>query len=148
MMLKFSDYRSVAVSFAALGLLTACTHTLESVDRSEFVSVQTHRLHLEGVEYAFVGANFWYGGYLGAEGEIGDPKRLRRELDHLKSLGVTNLRVLGASEQSILKASLSPGIQNSEGVYRSDLLRGLDVLLDEMAKRDMKAVIYLNNFWE
>jgi len=148
MMLKFNVLKSAAVSLAGILILTACGPAPKPADGSEFVSVQNKRLNVEGKAYAFVGANFWYGGYLGAEGDIGDPSRLRRELDHLKSLGVTNLRVLGASEQSILKASLSPGIQNSDGAYRSDLLRGLDVLLDEMAKRDMKAVIYLNNFWE
>ena len=32
--------------------------------------------------------------------------------------------------------------------YNEDLLAGLDFLLAEMGKRDMKAVIFLNNFWE
>ncbi|MEZ5998140.1 MAG: cellulase family glycosylhydrolase [Hyphomonas sp.] len=47
-----------------------------------------------------------------------------------------------------MKNSLKPAFHNAAGQMNGDLLAGLDRLLDEMAKRDMKAVIYLNNFWE
>ncbi|MEZ5954679.1 MAG: hypothetical protein R3C13_10300 [Hyphomonas sp.] len=47
-----------------------------------------------------------------------------------------------------MKNSLKPAFHDTEGRMNEDLLTGLDRLLDEMAKRDMKAVIYLNNFWE
>ena len=147
-MLKSKILKYMAVSTSVILALTACNLSDTSPEKDVFVSVKNTRLNLQGEDYVFVGANFWYGGYLGADGEVGDLDRLRRELDHLKTLGVNNLRVLGASEQSILKASLSPGIQSESGPYREDILQGLDVLLDEMSQRDMKAVIYLNNFWE
>jgi len=113
-----------------------------------FVAVEKGRLALDGKPYRFVGANLWYGAWLGAPAAFGDVDRLKRELDRLKGLGVTNLRVLGAGERSPAKAAVSPTFQEEPGVYRQDLLKGLDVLLAEMAKRDMKAVVYVNNFWD
>ena len=113
-----------------------------------FVTVEGGRLALDGKPYRFVGANLWYGAWLGASGATGDRARLARELDRLTALGVTNLRVLGAGERSPAKAAVAPTLQDSPGVYSSDLLTGLDILLAEMAQRDMKAVIYLNNFWD
>ena len=40
-----------------------------------------------------------------------------------------------------------PALQTEMGTYNEDLLLGLDFLLDEMAKRDMVAVVCLNNMW-
>ena len=113
-----------------------------------FVSVKDGRLALGGKPYHFVGANLWYGAWLGSPGPTGDRARLGRELDRLKALGVTNLRVLGAGERSPAKAAVSPTMQEEPGVYSADLLSGLDFLLAEMARRGMKAVIYVNNFWD
>lgn len=113
-----------------------------------FVSVKDGRLALDGKPYRFVGANLWYGAWLGSPGPTGDRGRLGRELDRLTALGVTNLRVLGAGERSPAKAAVSPTMQEEPGVYSADLLKGLDWLLAEMARRDMKAVIYVNNFWD
>jgi mannan endo-1,4-beta-mannosidase len=96
--------------------------------------------------YFFCGANFWYGCYLGASDE--GRKRLEKELDQMKSIGITNLRVLGASEESKIERSVSPAIQSASGELNEALLKGLDVLLVEMAKHNMTAVIYLNNYWE
>lgn len=115
---------------------------------NEFISVEGGEFVLEGSPYNFVGVNFWYGAYLGAGDGIGDIERLRAELDLLKSLGVTNLRILGASESSPMRDSVSPAFSDRNGNYNETLLKGLDVLLTELQARDMHAVIYLNNFWE
>jgi mannan endo-1,4-beta-mannosidase len=130
----------VAVSLPALGAAKA--------PPKGFVAVTEGRLTLEGKPYRFAGANLWYGAWLGSPGATGDRARLGRELDRLKTLGVTNLRVLGAGEHSPAKAAVSPTMQEEPGVYDADLLKGLDFLLAEMARRDMKAVIYVNNFWD
>ncbi|MCR6651182.1 MAG: cellulase family glycosylhydrolase [Cellvibrionaceae bacterium] len=113
---------------------------------SPFVSVEGTRLVRYGKTYRFVGANFWYGGYLGVT-EAGRA-RLRQELDQLKSIGIDNLRVLAVAEQTDLTGAVRPAAHLSPGTYSEDLLMGLDVLLAEMAKRDMVAVLYLNNFWQ
>ncbi|MEJ2814700.1 mannanase [Caulobacter sp. CCG-8] len=115
---------------------------------STFVTVKDGRLSLGGKPYRFIGANLWYGAWLGSPGVSGDRARLGRELDRLKALGVTNLRVLGAGERSPAKVAIDPTFRGPGEDYDQDLLKGLDVLLAEMARRGMKAVIYVNNFWD
>jgi mannan endo-1,4-beta-mannosidase len=113
-----------------------------------FVEVQGQEFSLGGRPYCFVGVNFWYGAYLGADAPLGDVARLRAELDTLKGLGVTNLRILGSSESGPMAHSIKPAFRGPGSDYNEALLVGLDRLLSEMATRQMKAVIYLNNFWE
>ncbi|MDN4501740.1 glycoside hydrolase family 3 N-terminal domain-containing protein [Alteromonadaceae bacterium BrNp21-10] len=115
---------------------------------AEFVAVNNGKFELNGKPYYFAGANFWHAGYLGVDGELGNRAQLIRELDLLKANGITNLRVLAASETSDLEMALRPGIQSEPGKLNEQLLQGLDFLLAEMAKRDMKAVLFLNNFWQ
>ena len=114
---------------------------------SRFVQVQNQRFVLKDKTYRFVGTNMWYGAYLGALAAYGNRDRLCKELDKLASLGITNLRVMGASELSPLKNSLTITFR-TKTTTNQELLAGLDFLLAEMAKRDMKAVVTLNNFWE
>jgi mannan endo-1,4-beta-mannosidase len=112
-----------------------------------YVQVRGTQFFLNGKPYYFTGTNFWYGCYLGSTGQTGDRERLLRELDRLRSSGITNLRILGASEASALSDAVKPAIQTSPGVYNDTLLIGLDFLLSEMNKRNLHAVIFLNNFW-
>lgn len=115
----------------------------------DFVRVEGRQFILNGRPYQYVGTNIWYAAYIGRENERGgDRERVTRELDFLKTNGITNLRLLGASERSPLKDSMSPAISHRGVVENEDILEGLDFFLAEMAKRDMKAVIFLNNFWE
>jgi mannan endo-1,4-beta-mannosidase len=114
----------------------------------DFVRVVDGHFERGGAPYAFLGANFWYGMNLGAEGPAGDRPRLLRELDRLKTLGVTNLRVMAATEGLDTEPwRIVPALQPQPGMYREELLLGLDYLLKEMALRDMVAVVCLNNFW-
>lgn len=113
---------------------------------SPFVSVEGTNLIRHGKPYYFVGANFWYGAYLGSTNE--GRERLRTELDQLQALGIDNLRVLVAAEQTELTMAVRPALHLAPGTYSEDLLIGLDVLLAEMAKRDMVAVLYFTNFWQ
>lgn len=113
---------------------------------SPFISVEGSQFMRAGRPYYFVGTNFWYGAYLGST--IAGRARLVSELDLLDSLGIRNLRILAISESTSLTKAVRPGIQTTPGVLDEELLKGLDVLLDEMAKRDMLAVLYLNNYWQ
>ena len=113
----------------------------------DFVRVEGTRFVRNGEPYHFLGTNLWYGCNLGALAEGGDRDRLLRELDLLKSLGIDNLRVLGASEGLSQDNTVWPPLQPKPGLYDERLLDGLDFLLAEMAKRDMVAVVYLNNYW-
>lgn len=99
--------------------------------------------------YRFVGTNFWYGPILASDSPGGDYTRLTRELDILRSLGITNLRILaGAEGPAGLPHHISPVLQISPGVYNESLLVGLDRFMAELERRDMRAVIYLTNAWE
>jgi mannan endo-1,4-beta-mannosidase len=116
--------------------------------QSGFVTVKGKHFVLDGKPYYFAGANVWYGMYLGSPGVTGDRARLTRELDQLAAEGVLNLRVLAISEASTLKRAVTPAVIQGPGKVDETLWKGLDFLLDEMAKRDMKAVLYVSNFWQ
>ncbi|MGV3540732.1 MAG: glycoside hydrolase 5 family protein [Rufibacter sp.] len=116
---------------------------------SDFVTTDGQKFFLNGKPYYYIGTNYWYGGLLGSTGEGGNRDRLKKELDFLKKNGMTNLRILaGAEGPNNQPYRVTPALQLAPGVYNDTLLAGLDYLLAEMAKRDMKAVLYLNNSWE
>ena len=114
--------------------------------KDEFVKISGLNFVIDDQPYRFIGANYWYGMNLGMEGEHGDRERLIKELDDLQQLGVTNLRILGSSEGEG-KFCVIPASQPQQGIYDEDVLAGLDFFLNEMSKRNMKAVFVLNNFW-
>jgi mannan endo-1,4-beta-mannosidase len=115
---------------------------------ASFISVQKGRLTLNEQEYVYLGTNFWYGANLASTGPGGDRSRLLRELDHLHSLGINNLRLQAGSEGPDTEPwRMIPSMQPSPGSYNEDILDGLDFLLNEMKKRQMYAVMCLNNFW-
>ena len=129
-------------------LLLLTTSALSAQD-SSFVRVEDGRFILEGEPYYFTGANFWFGMNLGSDGPSGDHARLEAELDDMDSLGIRNLRVMASSEGPNSEPwRVKPALQPEPRVYDEDLLRGLDRLLYEMAERDMKAVLVLNNFFQ
>lgn len=68
------------------------------MNEPEFIKVKGMHFFIGEKKYLFIGTNFWYGSYLGLD-EKGR-ERLIRELDNLKEIGITNLRILGASETS------------------------------------------------
>ena len=139
--------RSVLAGVAATGALMGAGYAGSTPTVSPFVTRKAQKLWLGGRPYHFVGANIWYGAYLGVDASYGDRARLNRELDTLKALGVTNLRILASSEEGPLKAGIKPGFRNGE-VWNEPLFEGLDYCMAALAERDMKAVLYLTNFWE
>ncbi|MCX2742261.1 cellulase family glycosylhydrolase [Mangrovivirga sp. M17] len=112
----------------------------------DFIRVDSGHFYQGKEKYSFLGANYWYGMYLGMESGPGDRDRLIRELDHLKSLGIKNLRILGSSEGSGMY-QITPALLVSKGKYNEAVFKGLDYFLNEIRKRDMTAVVVLNNFW-
>ena len=128
--------------------ITFCALIFGCQTQKSFVKVQGTNFTIKDKPHHFVGANFWYGAYLGADSEYGDRARLLRELDQMKKSGITNLRVVAASEQSDYGLPLSPPFQYKNGEFNETLLKGMDYLLTEMGKRDMHAVMVLNNNWD
>ncbi|MBC8592943.1 beta-mannosidase [Oscillospiraceae bacterium N12] len=129
-----------------LALFSSCQK--QNVQKS-FVKVENGHFILDGKPCYYVGTNFWYGAILASEGEGGNRKRLNAELDSLAAIGVDNLRILvGADGENGVTAKVEPTLQKAPGVYNDTILAGLDYLLLELNKRDMKAILYLNNSWE
>ena len=130
---------SIVMAMAACGLSA----------QTGFVKVKDGHFIRHGQPYYYVGTNFWYGAILGSEGQGGDRKRLCSELDKMKSLGIDNLRILvGSDGKRGVKTKVEPTLQEAPGVYNDTILAGLDYLLMQMEKRNMVAVLYLNNSWE
>lgn len=133
--------KTIILSILAL-FLFSCTES-----KTEYVTVNDGAFYIGESPYTYMGANYWQGMNLGAP-ESGDRARLIRDLDAMKANGITNLRIIAASEASEdSKYCLKPALQTAPGVYNEDLWLGLDFFLDEIGKRDMKAVVVLNNFW-
>lgn len=97
--------------------------------------------------YHYIGTNYWYGALLAAK-DGGNRERLAEELDQLKANGIDNLRILVGAEGGTQDFTVTPALQSKQGEYNQNLLDGLDYLLNEMGKRGMYAVLYLNNNWE
>ncbi len=132
------------LTLVAVVMLCSC-----QAQKPSFVRVEDGQFVCEDYPSHYVGTNFWYGAILGSEGVGGDRARLEAELDTLKSLGMTNLRVLvGGDGPDGIPTRVSPTLQKEPGVYNDTIFRGLDYLLAEMAERGMKAVLYINNSWE
>ena len=140
--------RTIIFSMTA-ALAFACGCETNSVEERGFVKVQNGEFVRDGEKLTFVGTNFWYGPMIASEGMGGNRERLHKELDTLKTIGVTNLRILvGSDGPEGVAYKVEPVLQKTPGVYNDTLLKGLDYLLDQMAQRDMHAVLYFNNSWE
>ncbi|MDE6782095.1 MAG: beta-mannosidase, partial [Paramuribaculum sp.] len=143
--------RLLDILIVVVACLAAVNCTIGSAPAADrYVSVGPDgQFRIGGHTYNYIGTNFWYGALLASEGRGGDRVRLARELDTLQALGLTNLRIMvGGDGRENLPHHIMPVLQTAPGVYNDTLLAGLDYLLAELERRDMKAVLYLNNSWE
>lgn len=132
----------------ALAALIGCQSNQAEKD-IEFVTTRDGRFYRGDTEYKFIGANFWYGAVLASEGQGGDRERLQKELDLMQEVGITNVRVLvGGEGPDTVASHVVPVLQPEPGVYNDTILQGLDYLIAELEKREMTAVLFLNNSWE
>jgi mannan endo-1,4-beta-mannosidase len=144
--------KKIAVLACVVLIHTSCSQTptvkTDNCQDAAFVTVEQTQFKRAGKPYYVIGANMWYAAYLGVPEQEHLRVRLTQELDMLASYGINNLRILGAGEQSTLTRAVDTTIIKSPNEYNESLLQGMDFLLAEMAKRQMTAVIYLNNFWQ
>jgi len=139
--------KQLLLLLATVTLVMGCQQ--KQTSEQDFVRVENGHFVRAGKPYYFVGTNFWYGAILGSEGQGGDRTRLGRELDAMKRMGIDNLRILvGSDGERGVKTKVEPTLQVKPGEYNDTILAGLDYLLQEMGKRQMVAVLYLNNSWE
>ncbi len=99
--------------------MSSCVRHSESPD---FFAVEDSRIVKAGEPVRFIGTNVWYAPDIA----VSDRGRLETELDSLKAIGLTNIRVCATEEN----------------------FDGMDILLSELEERGMAAVLYLNNAWE
>lgn len=142
------NIKKICFAFAFIWSFSICLFA----QPKPFVKIKNHQFFIGNQPYYFIGTNYWYGSLLGLEKDKNRGiERLRRELDFLKANGVTNLRIMAGAEGSGLISGIvrvgSP-LQPEQGKFNTEILEGLDLLLDEMDKRDLKAVIFLSNNWE
>ena len=114
--------------------------------QSNFVTIENQQFVRNQKPYHYIGSNYWYGGLLGTTPE--NQQRLRQELDELKRMGVTNLRVMVGAEGGDQDYTVTPALQPQKGKYNTQLWSSLDYLLAEMEKRNMTAILFLTNNWE
>jgi mannan endo-1,4-beta-mannosidase len=135
-----------------LGLLAACgteDGTTSEEEVSEFVRVEGQQFVVGGKPHAFTGVNFWAAMNLGVAGPSGDRDRLMAELDLLADLGVRHLRIMASSEGPGTEPyRITTVLQVAPGEYSQEVFEGLDFVLDECSKRDIRVVMVLTNFWE
>ncbi len=125
---------------------------LLSAGAQQFVQRKGTGFVLQGQPYTYIGANYWYGGLLALQKDKSRGiDRLRKELDFLKSKGITNLRIMAGAEGSGLVHGVErvgPPLQTDKGKFDANILNGLDILIHEMSQRDMRAVLFFSNNWE
>src|SRR5215204_3251909 len=125
--------------------------SIAALGQSPFVKVKNHQFFIGDKPYYFIGTNYWYGTLLGLEkDQARGVERLRKELDFLKANGVTNLRILAGAEGSGLingVTRVGPPMQPVQGKFNTEVLDGLDIVLTEMGKRNLKAIIFFSNNW-
>lgn len=144
----------IIIFFLSIVLLLSCKKSADSIPQKhtdkepgiERITVRNKQFFKGDTPYYFVGANYWYGPLIAAR-NIGDRERLIKELDLMEEIGIDNLRILAGAEGDGQDSRVYPALQYEQGKYNEDLLDGLDFLLAEMRKREMYAILYLNNNW-
>ena len=143
MSLKYKIY------FLIFSVIVFKSNTAQQV----FIKQQQNQLMLNNKTYHFIGTNMWYANLLAMpDNKGGNRKRLVKELDFLKQNGITNIRVLiGSQGENKLVNGVNPvhpAVQTAPGIYNTDLLLGMDFLLQQLQKRNMYGVFFFSNNWE
>ncbi|KAF2009617.1 glycoside hydrolase family 5 protein [Aaosphaeria arxii CBS 175.79] len=139
------------LSLSSPTLAKALPHKHHPIPADDFVYVSNLRLKdSRGLHY-LTGLNYWACMNLAAPAsQGGNYTRLTTELDQMAAKGVNHLRIMAASEGAATPQPfrMAPALLDAPGVYNEEVFRGLDVCLDEMGKRGMRATMTLNNEWQ
>ena len=132
--------------FPILFVLFLTDLTAQSIDKSSFVQTEKGDFILNDKAYTYIGTNYWYAVFVAMDQK--GKERIVRELDFLKEAGVLNLRLMASGEGPKTEPfRITPTLQESVGDWNENVLTGLDFVLAEMGKRNMKGVLCLNNFF-
>ncbi len=134
-------HKIYTIAFALVCICATC--------KAQFVTVKGNSFFIQNKKYIYTGTNYWYGAYLYSDTKHNGKERVIHELDFLQKQGITNLRVMVTSEgDASYVYRIFPSLQPTQHVFNETILVGLDYLLFEMKKRNMKAIMVLNNNWE
>ena len=137
------------IVFLLLVTVCSCLTGLTQDVNNGFITARDGKFYRNGSAYFFMGTNYWQGMNLAGSQQGSDPTRLRRELDQMRKNGITNLRIMALTEgPDNSPYRILPAVQDEPGALKEEVLSGMDVLLDELRKRDLTAVVVLNNFWQ
>lgn len=80
----------------------------------------------------------------------GNYSRLVTELDQMAAKGVNHLRIMASSEGAPTPQPfrMNPALMQSPGQYNEKVFQGLDICLDEMSQRGMRATMTLADEWQ
>jgi len=132
--------------FPILFVLFLTDLTAQSIDKSSFVQTEKGNFILDNKAYTYIGTNYWYAAFVSMDQK--GKERIVRELDFLKEAGVLNLRLMASGEGPKTEPfRITPTLQESVGDWNENVLVGLDFVLAEMGRRNMKGVLCLNNFF-
>jgi mannan endo-1,4-beta-mannosidase len=95
------------------------------------------------------GSNYWSAVALAADTSGSGWNVLTADLDALAARGINLIRVMGATEGPDTEPwRIVPSLQREPGRYDQRWVTGLLRLVEELEKRDMYAIVVLNNFWQ
>lgn len=127
--------RNVLIMLAVWCL--SCFDSMQALAQSSFVTIEDATLTVQGGKsFLIKGTQMWYAPLLATKGSFEDKERLCAELDSLNALGVNCISVV----PGVQLESKSHGFVLSKGINEKELL-GLDYVLNELQKRDMRAIV-------
>ena len=136
---------TIAILFTAFATSSCSKCDIEN----SIIKVSNNQFTKAGEPYYFIGTNMWYASILASTGEGGNRERFCKELDIMREIGITNIRIVaGPDAGSDLANPAKPYLQEAPGILNDTILCGLDFTIAELEKRGMDAVIYLNNAWD
>lgn len=141
---------SLAPVRAAPAWTDGAPYKRDPIDPDDFVKVNGLRLYDKSGPIYLTGMNYWSCMSLAAGESVGGSyQRLRAELDQMAAKGINHLRIMASAEgaKTPQPFRINPPLMESPGKYNEQVFKGLDICLDEMAKRGMRATMTLNNNW-
>ncbi|KAH9864505.1 hypothetical protein J1614_010439 [Plenodomus biglobosus] len=141
----------LSTSLVAVSALPGGGRHGRPIAEGDFVHVDGLRLYdSKGLHY-ITGINYWACMNLAAGPSAGgNYSRLMTELDQMAAKGINHLRIMAGSEgaPTLQPFRMNPALLQEPGKYNEDIFQGLDICLNEMSKRGMRATMTLANEWQ
>lgn len=131
------------VCVLSLCLITSFAFRTAGAQSSTFVTRSGNQLFVDGHPFYFLGTNAYY---LLEEAARGDTTTVRSLFETARALGMTVVRTWGFHDSSdSLNQSV---IQYRPGAYNEHALRGLDYVIEQARRSDVRLIITLVNNWD